>query len=197
MHLKDLQDLLLFSFTDLRIGRNLARSFLEYYRFTNVLPIPPLKELLARKRPKTDRSRAFRSKPDYQPRPRTTRSTAPICIFDLGIDYDSSSSVEGSPVRYPFHLSSYNRSKNSIPANIQQQQQQVSDQFSMMTIKNAAFNQLDFSQRPKTSQPLVVKTDTAKPHLSIIDVNQLTRGSLEEAKSKQQIQTQQSITKRK
>lgn len=186
-------------FSDIRVGRNLARAFLEYYRFTNVIPIPPLKELLARKRPKTHRSRSFRRKPEYQPRPRTTRNAAPINYFDLGIEYDSTSSVEGSPVRYPFHLSTY-RVKSSLPAYSQQQQQlqqqQISDQFSLMTIKNANFNQLDFSHRPdkrvRTMQPRSL--EPVKPHLSIIDVNMLTRGSLEEATKSKQLQTQQSTT---
>lgn len=176
-----------FSFTDIRLGRNLARAFLEYYRFTNVLAIPPLKELMAnRKRKKSNRNQAYRKRQEeYQPRPRTARPPAPIKYFDLGIDYDSSSSVEGSPVRYPFH-NTVNRAKSCIP------NQQMTDQFSLLTIKNSTFTQLDFSHKPKathTSQiPVAPKVvfvkEPSRPHLSIIDVNQLTRGSLEEAKHK-------------
>lgn len=198
-----LASIIIYLSLDIRIGRNLARAFLEYYRFTNVLPIPPLKELLlAKKRPKTHKNRAYRSKPEYKPRPRTTRPSAPINYFDLGIDYDSGSD-DGSPVRYPFHsyLSSTRLKPLPLPAG---QQQQVNDQFSLMTIKNAKFDQLDFkpgnksltqhavAPLPPVPRP-VLETKTTKPHLSIIDVNMLTRGSLEEAKTK--LQPQQSIGK--
>lgn len=174
--------------TDVRLGRNLARAFLEYYRFTNVLQIPPLKELMAnRKGSKKDRNRGYRKKhEEYQPRPKTTRSSAPINYFDLGIDYYASdSSDDGSPVRYPFH-NSLNRPKPLLPL------QQITDQFSLVTIKNSAFNQLDFSHKPKTAAnqisvaPKALFEEPGKPHLSIIDVNQLTRGSLEEATNKVQ-----------
>lgn len=140
-----------------------------------------------RKRSKKDRNRGYRKKQEeYQPRPKTTRSSAPINYFDLGIDYYASdSSDDGSPVRYPFH-SSLNRSKAHPPL------QQITDQFSLVNIKNSAFNQLDFSHKPKTAAnhiPVAPKAffeEPGKPHLSIIDVNQLTRGSLEEATSKVQ-----------
>lgn len=172
---------------DIRLGRNLARAFLEYYRFTNVLQIPTLKELMAnRKRSKKDRNRGYRKKQEeYQPRPKTTRSSAPINYFDLGIDYYASdSSDDGSPVRYPFH-NSLNRPKTLLPL------QQITDQFSLVTIKNSAFNQLDFSHKPRIAgqipmAPKVLFEEPMKPHLSIIDVNQLTRGSLEEATNKVQ-----------
>lgn len=177
---------------------------MEYYRFTNVLPIPPLKELLlAKKRPKTHKSRAFRSKPEYKPRPRTTRPSAPINYFDLGIDYESDS--DGSPVRYPFH--SYltaNRLKSSIVPAAAAGTQQVTDQFSLMTIKKSNFDQLDFSQKtakpvaPPQAPPVLRQSEQrrpSKPLLSIIDVNLLTRGSLEEAKTK--LLPQQSVKNRK
>lgn len=169
------------------MGRNLARAFLEYYRFTNVLQIPTLKELMAnRKGSKKDRNRGYRKKQEeYHPRPRTTRSSAPINYFDLGIDYYASdSSDDGSPVRYPFH-SSLNRHK-TLPS-----MQQITDQFSLVNIKSSTFNQLDFSHKPKPAPkfevaPKVLFEKPCMPHLSIIDVNQLTRGSLEEATNKVQ-----------
>ncbi|XP_063709238.1 cytosolic carboxypeptidase 6 [Culicoides brevitarsis] len=172
----------------IRLGRNLARAFLEYYRFTNVLQIPTLKELMAnRKRSKKDRNRGYRRKQEeYHPRPRTTRSSAPINYFDLGIDYYASdSSDDGSPVRYPFH-NSLNRPKPLATM------QTITDQFSLVHIKNSAFNQLDFSSGQHKMKnipqvaPKVLFEEPRKPQLSIIDVNQLTRGSLEEATSKVQ-----------
>lgn len=84
----------------MRLGRNVCRTFLEYYRFTNVLPTPLVPELSSRKsRPKTHRSRS-RIRNEVKPRPKTTRVYAPITYKDLSINYDSGSSNEGSPVRY-------------------------------------------------------------------------------------------------
>lgn len=84
----------------MRLGRNVCRTLLEYYRFTNVLPAPLVPEISSRKsRPKTHRSRS-RVRNEVKPRPKTTRVYAPITYKDLSINYDSGSSNEGSPVRY-------------------------------------------------------------------------------------------------
>lgn len=89
----------------MKVGRNLARSLLEYYRFTSILPIPPLNEILSKRkgRPKTHRPNR-KIKNIYPTRPKTTRENAPINYTDLSIYYDSDTSAEySSPARYPFH----------------------------------------------------------------------------------------------
>lgn len=175
----------------MRFGRNVARTFFEYYRFTNVLSIPMLTELKPRKgRPRTHRSRArSRVRYDVQVRPKTTRAYAPISYTDLAMHYDSSDSNEGSPVRYGFGTRSTGNKYMNPNAS------QLNDQYSLLTIHSSKFNNLEFA-RPKTgpiilpAAPTKLITDATtinigpKPYLSIIDFNQLTRGGLEQATKK-------------
>lgn len=172
----------------MKVGRNLARSLLEYYRFTNVLPIPPLNEILSKRkgRPKSHRQhRKFKN--IYQMRPKTTRENAPINYTDLSIYYDSDTSAEySSPARYPFHshfMLQHNR--------LRHQQHRDNDPFLLSSLK---LGNLDLSPKSKrkakptstASEIVPSKAETAltmppKPYLSIIDFNLLTRGGLEEA----------------
>uniref|UniRef100_A0A8W7JEI1 Peptidase M14 domain-containing protein n=1 Tax=Anopheles albimanus TaxID=7167 RepID=A0A8W7JEI1_ANOAL len=177
----------------MRIGRNLARTFLEYYRFTNILPIPPMEELRPRKgRPRTHRPRArSKTRSEVRVRPKTTRAYAPISYTDLSICYDSATSDEGSPVRYHMyhgHAGAYGGLRMRPHAH--------QDQFSLSNIQAARFSNLDFSSDYRLKVPKLKTQTTAgdqkmppiemltvppKPHLTIIDFNQLTRGGLEEA----------------
>lgn len=130
----------------MRFGRNVGRTFFEYYRFTNVLPAPMLAELkTSRKgRPKTHRSRSRRRvKPDVRPRPRTTREYAPINYMDLGMHcYESSTSNEGSPVRYGFG----SRGNANIYMNMNLYANDARpDQFSLINIQSSKFDNLDFT----------------------------------------------------
>lgn len=127
----------------MRFGRNVARTFFEYYRFTNVLNIPMVAELKPPRkgRPRTHRSRTRRRvKPDVNPRPRTTRTYAPISYTDLGMQYDSSTSNEGSPVRYGFG----SRGNANIYMNLLPQDTRP-DQFSLINIQSSKFDNLDFT----------------------------------------------------
>ncbi|XP_058823902.1 cytosolic carboxypeptidase 6 [Topomyia yanbarensis] len=172
----------------MRIGRNLARTFLEYYRFTNILPIPPMDELRTRKgRPRTHRPRTrSRNRSEVHSRPKTVRTYAPISYTDLSICYDSSSSPEGSPIRYMYSTYGGFRMRALGPP----------DQYSLSNIQAARFSNLDFSNdfrfkvTPKTKTalehkmpPIEILNVPPKPCLTIIDFNQLTRGGLEEATS--------------
>lgn len=170
----------------MKVGRNLARALLEYYRFTSILPIPPLNEILSKRkgRPKTHRpNRKFRN--IYPLRPKTTRENAPINYTDLSIYYDSDTSVEySSPARYPFH------SHFMLQHHRLRYHQSYNDPFSLSTLK---LGNLELSPKNKkkkkkasaVSDPSASKSDlaatTPKPYLSIIDFNMLTRGGLEEA----------------
>lgn len=175
----------------MRLGRNLGRTFLEYYRFINVLPIGPTRELSTKRgRPKTHRPRA-RSKPregTSQTRPKTTRAYAPISYKDLSKCYESDSN-EGSPVRYNYMGYGFGtRATGNIYLN--------QDQYSLLNIQSSKFSTLDFStdfkppQRPSRASKQGQKLGTdpvrppPKPYLTIIDFNQLTRGGLERAKGK-------------
>lgn len=173
----------------MKVGRNLARALLEYYRFTSILPIPPLNEILSKRkgRPKTHRpSRKFKN--IYPLRPKTTRENAPINYTDLSIYYDSDTSVEySSPARYPFH------SNFMLQHHRLRYHQCHQDPFSLSTLK---LGNLELSPKSKKKKkPKSVVSDPSasrgdqegtppKPYLSIIDFNMLTRGGLEEARGK-------------
>ncbi|XP_049286539.1 cytosolic carboxypeptidase 6 isoform X1 [Anopheles funestus] len=191
--------------SDMRIGRNLARTFLEYYRFTNILPIPPVDELRPRKgRPRTHRPRArSKTRSEVRVRPKTTRAYAPISYTDLSICYDSATSEDGSPVRYMYGQGNAGYGGFRMRPLIHQ------DQFSLSNIQAARFSNLDFtsdfrlkvpkakgtSQEPKMP-PIEMLNVPPKPHLTIIDFNQLTRGGLDEATSGKTIEREKEKIRR-
>ncbi|KAM7361346.1 cytosolic carboxypeptidase 6 isoform 2-T2 [Cochliomyia hominivorax] len=179
-----------------RCGRNLARTFLQYYRFINVLPVnPPTDVRQKKRRPRTHHSRS-RSKTRYEvkPRPKTTRCYAPISYTNLSICYDSGgSSDEGgfSPNR-PLapgssHFSGY-RNYRRVASSTLPSIQTPHDQFSLLRLKSGKFDLTPDSPFPEygrksTSPEKQIKFELPvnvppKPYLSIIDLNQLTRGSL-------------------
>ncbi|KFB40630.1 AGAP001814-PA-like protein [Anopheles sinensis] len=180
----------------MRIGRNLARTFLEYYRFTNILPIPPVDELRPRKgRPRTHRPRArSKTRSEVRVRPKTTRAYAPISYTDLSICYDSATSDDGSPVRYMYH-------GNAGYGGFRMRPHAHQDQFSLSNIQAARFSNLDFTSDfrlkvPKAKAvpepkipPIEILNVPPKPHLTIIDFNQLTRGGLDEATAGRGVQS--------
>lgn len=178
----------------MRLGRNLARTFLDYYRFTNVLPISPPRELATKKlrRPKTHRPRGKSTGREQQllPRPKTTRVNAPISYKDLSKCYDSDSN-EGAASAY-MGYGFGRRTAGNLYIN--------QDQYSLCNIKTAKFSALDFSGggKPIEKEKLLLMRNVnhskvatechvqvpPKPYLTIIDFNQLTRGGLERAKGK-------------
>lgn len=181
----------------MRFGRNIVRTLLQYYRFTNVLSIPLVSDLKSKKqRPKTHRSRSRVRKSDViKPRPKTTRSYAPISYNDLELLRDNSStSNECSPVRSGFG--------SRITKNIYLDVTAIPDhhkidQYSLLSIQTSKFKNLEFSElkTPRTKKirneeksEIIKNVDDIlvnippKPSLSIIDFNQLTRGGLEQAK---------------
>jgi cytosolic carboxypeptidase protein 6 len=176
---------------DMKIGRNLARSILEYYRFTNILAIPIFKDVKRKGRPKSHRpQRKFQN--IYPSRPKTTRENAPISYTDLSIYYDSDTSADyTSPARYPFH-SHFMLQHNRLRYFQTQTQQQ-----DPCTMTSQKLSNLELSPKAKRKEKHPTSTvsgestlppkhqDTftlaTKPYLSIIDFNMLTRGGLEEA----------------
>lgn len=183
----------------MRFGRNIVRTLLQYYRFTNVLNFPLVNEIKTKKhRPKTHRSRSrvrARTRHDHQSqtvklRPKTTRAYAPISYNDLELLRDSSTSNECSPVRSGFG----SRLTKNIFLDINTVPDQHNDQYSLLSIQTSKFKHLEFSD-PKTLKPAKTVIEDVpkpiddmlvnippKPSLSIIDFNQLTRGGLEQAK---------------
>lgn len=177
-----------FFFVDMKVGRNLARSLLEYYRFTNILPIPPLMEIITKRRgrPKSHRPRR-KIKNIYPLRPKTTRENAPINYTDLSICYDSDTSVGEnlSPVRYPFH------SHFMLQHNRLRFIQTQSDPFPSLKLANLELSPKHKKKAAPAStisenSPSKAETFMAPPksYVSVIDFNLLTRGGLEEATQK-------------
>lgn len=178
--------------SDYRFGRNIVRTLLQYYRFTNVLNIPMVKDLKVKKLKKTRRSRS-RSRRELiiKPRPQTTRAYAPISYTDLELLHGySSTSNEGSPTRSGFGARC---NRNIYLDSIGDSNKR--DQYSLISIQTAKFQQLDFGDnKSRHSSPTkidggrgisnqdVIISVAPKPSLSIIDFNQLTRGGLEQAK---------------
>lgn len=172
------------------------RTLLQYYRFTNVLSIPTVNELKSKKqRPKTHRSRSrVRQSHVIKPRPKTTRSYAPISYNDLELLRDNSStSNECSPVRSGFGsrlTKNIYLDVNAIPDH------HKPDQYSLLSIQTSKFKNLEFSDSKSVKGKSVIEDKCnilrdaddvmvnipPKPSLSIIDFNQLTRGGLEQAK---------------
>lgn len=183
---------------DYRCGRNLARTFLQYYRFINVLPVAMPTEIRQKKRrPRTHQSRS-RSKTRYEvkPRPKTTRCNAPISYTNLSICYDSgASSDEGglSPSR-PIapgssHFSGCRNYRRVASSTTLPSLQTPHDQFSLLRLKSGKIDltheqfATEYGRKSGHSPEKQIKFDLPinippKPYLSIIDLNQLTRGSL-------------------
>ncbi|EDW67584.1 cytosolic carboxypeptidase 6 isoform X2 [Drosophila virilis] len=180
-----------------RVGRNVARTLLQYYRFINVLAVPLVSEMRLqgkrRGRPRTHHSRSrSRTRYEVKPRPKTTRCHAPIAYTNLSICYDSAggggvSSDEGgfSPTRPPIPIapgsscfSGYRNHRRAVTASCAHH-----DQYSLGLSEPGACSR---RKRAAAAGPLTIELGAPtlgvsvppKPYLSIIDLNQLTRGSL-------------------
>lgn len=176
----------------MRFGRNIVRTLLQYYRFTNILTIPIVNELMPKKqRPKKHRTRS-RIRPSHinesRPKTTTTRSYAPISYNDLELCRNYSSTSNECLTKNIFS------NINAFPDH-----HRKSDQYLLLSIQDSKFKNLDFSDwkgagalggrkanedrdsiTKKTNELLV--NVPPKPSLSIIDFNQLTRGGLDKAK---------------
>lgn len=146
-----------------------------------------------RGRPRTHHSRSrSRTRYEVKPRPKTTRCHAPIAYTNLSICYDSAggggggvggvSSDEGgfSPTR-PTPIapgsscfSGYRNYRRAVTASCGHH-----DQYSLGTSEPAAGSR--HKRRAAAAAAAALPIDVPvppKPYLSIIDLNQLTRGSL-------------------
>lgn len=155
-----------------------------------------VKDLKVKKPRKARRSRSrVRQEVVIKPRPQTTRTHAPISYTDVELIHGySSTSNEGSPTRSGFGA----RCNRNIY--LENSNDAKRDQYSLISIQAAKFQQLDFSEsKSRKSSPVkgdvnalaavaavnatdVIINVAPKPSLSIIDFNQLTRGGLEQAK---------------
>lgn len=141
---------------DMRCGRNLARTFLEYYRVMGAIPTERPTELSPKRRPKTHRQRR-KLKNVLRERPKTSKHIAVLHLTDLNINYDSETSVDEAPQSY---------------RNI----------FAPHRHQSAAENEKIVLESTRTSSPPPTMIFVVpEPSLSIIDFNVITRDSIERA----------------
>ncbi|EDV30487.2 uncharacterized protein Dana_GF22916 [Drosophila ananassae] len=182
-----------------RVGRNLARTLLQYYRFINILPMPIVTEVRGKRRGRNRHAHHSRSRSktryEVKPRPKTPRCHAPIAYTNLSICYDSGggggSSDEGgfSPVRPIAPGSSCfsgcrNYRRAATASSFLTPGHDQYSPFSLGAIK-AGSDQGGGAAGMRSKKPATVTIELPtpvnvppKPYLSIIDLNQLTRGSL-------------------
>ncbi|XP_017131540.1 cytosolic carboxypeptidase 6 isoform X2 [Drosophila elegans] len=187
-----------------RVGRNLARTLLQYYRFINILPMPIVTEVRGKRRGRNRHAHHSRSRSktryEVKPRPKTPRCHAPIAYTNLSICYDSGggggggggggSSDEGgfSPAR-PLApgsscFSGYRNYRRAATASCSQHpgHDQYSP-FALGALKTGSDHGGGGVVKGKRSAAVTIEVPLPvnvppKPYLSIIDLNQLTRGSL-------------------
>ncbi|KAH8247677.1 hypothetical protein KR038_007953 [Drosophila bunnanda] len=189
-----------FPWADYRVGRNLARTLLQYYRFINILPMPIVSEVRGKRRGRNRHAHHSRSRSktryEVKPRPKTPRCHAPIAYTNLSICYDSgggggNSSDEGgfSPTR-PLApgsscFSGYRNYRRAATAG--SCMNPAHDQYSPFALGAKTGSDhgggVPGGRTKKSAAQVTIEVPVPvnvppKPYLSIIDLNQLTRGSL-------------------
>lgn len=135
----------------MRCGRNLIKTFLEYYHSTGAIPIEIAMELHNKKRrPRTHYTRST-TRNSYRQRPYTAKTQALLHFKDLTINYESDSSVEDPTYRKP----ATNRFFDKINDFVKKPKLAVSPPPTIVVIP--------------------------EPSLSIIDFNLITRNDIEKA----------------
>ena len=177
------------------MGRNIARTYLDYYRATGVipanLPAPVSTSPEPRRRARSSRSPSSRPRS----RPRTTRGQAVLHLHELTASADrgpssSSDGGEGSPVRLappspPGQHFQATRRRSAALIHYRQLPAPGSELPVSAGLKSLAGRKVGgggvvcrsasvIATRPQPQPP-------APPRLAIIDFNKLTRGGLDQA----------------
>lgn len=148
----------------MRCGRNLIRTFSEYYRVIGTIPTNLAVEICRkRNRPRTHRARST-IRTSTRQRPKTTRNRVELHFSDLNINYDSETS--GDELQHTNNK--YSSPNRYLP--------QKSD-FEYRKIGDKEWLSYGKSVSPPPTTYIVMP----EPSLSIIDFNMITRNGLEEA----------------
>lgn len=152
----------------MRCGRNLLRTFLEYYHVTGAVPVPPTVDIKQkRRRPNTHRSRSATRHLNSN-RPNTTRPKALLHFKDLTINYDSETSIdEPYSFRHPFSprkLDKYSKRDSVLHVKF---------------LKKIGQDGLMTKRSAYVSPPPTTYVALPQPSLSIIDFNTITRGAFD------------------
>lgn len=142
----------------MRCGRNLLRTFIEYYKLTEVIPLNIFEEIMPKKKRRARTTIGRSSNRNISQRPKTTRSSALVHYTDININYDSSTSCDELPYSSRYYHSP---------------RRQLHD----TSRRSDICSRMDKSNQ---SPPLTFDIPP-QPSLTIIDFNSITIGSLEEA----------------
>ncbi|XP_068082108.1 cytosolic carboxypeptidase 6 [Anabrus simplex] len=166
-----------------RLGRNIARSFLDYYKALGVIPtnvpVPIAASPEPRRRARSSRSASSRPRSRQRSSPRSTRSQALLHLHELPPEGRSgSSSSEGSPAIGAFPSA---RRSLAVPSPGGPAGDAATAGLRSLTGKKVGGGGIICRpDGPRTlAAPVVCSPPT--PRLSIIDFNQLTRGGLDQA----------------
>ncbi|CAH1378101.1 hypothetical protein MTP99_019477 [Tenebrio molitor] len=144
----------------MRCGRNLIKTFLEYYHSTGAIPIELAMEVHNKKRrPRTHHSRST-TRNSHRQRPHTTKTQALLHFKDLNINYESDTSMEDFTYRKPETSRFFEK---------------FADYMKKTNVMYSTKSERMGSPPPTT---IVV---IPEPSLSIIDFNLITRNDIEKA----------------
>lgn len=176
--------------SDYRLGRNIARTYLDYYRAIGVIPANLPCNVSTSPEPRI-RFRSSRSPSAYpRSRPRTTRGQAELHLHELTAaahrsGSSSSDGGDGSPVRLAPPSFQHNRGRSAVLLHYRQIPDHTQESTLSAGLRNLAGRKIggggtvchsavSTAPRPQPQPP-------APPRLTIIDFNKLTRGGLDQA----------------
>ncbi|CAD6204805.1 GSCOCG00002990001-RA-CDS [Cotesia congregata] len=157
---------------DTRVGRNLARVLMEYYKLTGLIP-SGLPDQPSNKRGRQSRQR-YRQPRD--PRPRTARTPAPLHLASIHEYFKEDMPELPTGSRY--------RSMSGTRMNLGAG---TASAIGTTSVKNPSYRYRSPGAGPLDagkSNGLLMMQGHAEPRLAIIDFNQLTRGGLDRATGK-------------
>lgn len=149
----------------MRCGRNLARTFLEYYQNTGAIPTQITTEVSSkRKRARTSQIRQRNKNHIRNKTPLTGRTQAQLHFKNLNINYDSETSMEDCTYSY----------RNSSPRKMFDK---ISEQYNLRrsakSVSQKNYNCRNGSPVPTTFVVL------PEPSLTVIDFNVISRDDID------------------
>lgn len=175
--------------TDYRLGRNIARTYLDYYRATGVIPAnvpaPVAASPEPRMRPKSSYSPSVR--PRSRPR---TRGKAVLRLHELTATDDrgcssSSDGGEGSPVHLSPQSPQQSRRRSAVVLHYPELPASLPEPPVSAGLRSLAGRRIGgggvVCHSAVTPAPRPQPSPPSPPRLAIIDFNKLTRGGLDQA----------------
>ncbi|KAJ8937163.1 hypothetical protein NQ318_009365 [Aromia moschata] len=164
---------------DMRCGRNLVRTFLEYYHNTGAIPFQITSEIANRRHRPRIRQIRRRNRNRYQPRPLTSRTVAQLHFKNLNINYDSDTSLDDFTYSY----------RNSGP---QRTFERISEQLNSR--RAAAGVEGEYGKKVYRSGSPLPATFVVlpEPSLSIIDFNLISREDIEKVSNFNKVKVKKS-----